>query len=558
MCGALLFKGASASIQTRRSLIFWAEHPSISLCRYRSASVCQAMHCFEKEYQAPWLSSPVRVYFCVFQIVISCGEKNGLLSQYVSDPSEEKNVSVLEPGAPPAQKAQARFSNMGIITLFVLIGLSLLLFSGQIILGLTQTSPASAAQQALPHPTRTTFQARRSASPTPAQGFVPTPTPTPVSPFFTPSNAVAPALQLPSGHYVLYQTTTHLYLVSTTDNTILPIYTPSYTYNQAVRPILTPDGRLIYSGDQGIWITDMFDAQPTQIAHLDPNMVIASLALSQDGKMIAWSTEPMNGIGQMSIYAGPLASPQLIRQSTLDCPCFRVFSFLNGTGTTADQTLLLTDDRGGSNEAVQYGLWSLDISTPSAEPQQIMDENTQQGPLAFIPYSNTLLYAPYEGAVPAPTDGSVPSDVAALSYADSLSLTTLSGSALMPGDSQVVLPRPKNAANSALDHWITTPTFSPDGHTLAYVEFSTDTQDPYDRHSALYTVQINGTGSHIQAGRPQLVATSTARLFELGSWLNSHVITMYGDGSLYVLDVQSGAMTMLVHPGGYVRILGIV
>lgn len=443
---------------------------------------------------------------------------------------------------------------MGILTLFVLIGLSLLLFSGQIIIGLTQTSPASAAQQALPQPAR----ARSQVSPTPAQGTAPTPTPTPVTPFFAPSNTAAPALQLSAGYYVLYQSTTHLYLVSTTDNSIRPIYTPSYTYSQAVRPLLTPDGQLIYTGDQGIWITDVFDPQPTQIAHLDPDMVIASLALSQDGKMIAWSTEPTNGTGQMNIYAGPLNTPQLIRQSSLDCPCFRIFSFLNGTSSAADQTLLLTDDRGGSNEAVQYGLWSLDISTPSPVPQLIMDENSQQGPLAFVPYSNTLLYAPYEGAVPVPTDGSVPSDVAALSYANSLSITTLTGSSLVMGSSQVVLPGQKNLANSSQDHWVTTPTFSPDGHTLAYVEFSSDTQDPYDRHSALYTVQLNGSSSQIQVGHPQLVATSTARLFELGPWLNSHVVTMYGDGSLYALDVQSGAMTTLAQPGGYLRLLAVV
>jgi len=42
--------------------------------------------------------------------------------------------------------------------------------------------------------------------------------------------------------------------------------------------------------------------------------------------------------------------------------------------------------------------------------------------------------------VPVPTDGSVPQDVAALSYANSLSLTTLDGS-LLPGDAQVVLKR---------------------------------------------------------------------------------------------------------------------
>lgn len=350
-----------------------------------------------------------------------------------------------------------------------------------------------------------------------------------------------------------------MYLVSTTDNTILSLYTPGYTYNQAVRPLLMPSGQILYSGNQGIWLTDLFDQQPVQIAPLAPNMVITSLALSQDGKTIAWTTEPVDDTGQINIYAGPLSDPQLIRQqSALNCPCLRIFSFLNGTTEAANTTLLLTDDR-GSNSAVQYGLWSLDISTPAAEPQVIMDENAQQGPLAFVPYSTTLLYAPYEGAVPVPTDSSVPADVAALSYANSMSIMTLDGSSLTQGTSQVVLRNQKNQANSPQASWLTTPTFSPDGQTLAYVEFSSDTQAPYDRHSALYTVQITGSGSQIQVGHPQLLSTSTARLLELGPWLNSHVITVYGDGSIYALDTQSGGLTTLVQSGNrYLRILATV
>lgn len=445
---------------------------------------------------------------------------------------------------------------MGIVTLFILIGMSLLLFSGQIILGLM--SLASAAQSTSAHQQTSTAQEPRSATAEPSQGATLTPTPTPTSPFFTPNNAPASTLQLPSRHYVVYQDATHIYLVSTTDNTVTSIYTPDYIYNQAVRPILTPTGQLLYTGDQGIWLTNLFDQQPVQIASLNPNMVIASLALSQDGKIIAWSTEPADGTGQISIYAGPLDNPQLIRQqSALDCPCFRIFSFLNSSSAAADTTLLLTDDR-GSNETVQYGLWSLNISTPSADPQLIMDEDSQQGPLAFIPYSNTLLYAPYEGAVPVPTDNSVPADVAALSYANGMHIATLDSSTLVLGASQTVLPAPKNLANSAQNHWVTTPTFSPDGHTLAYVEFSSDPQDPYDRHSALYTVQVSGSGAQPQIGHPQLLVTSTAKLFELGPWLNSHVITMYGDNAIYAFDTQSGALAMLVQGGGYLRILATV
>jgi hypothetical protein len=474
------------------------------------------------------------------------------LSYTISDPPEKQISSTPEPGAAPARPSRKRFSSAGVITLFVLIGLSLLLFSEQIVVGLTQVSQARAAQQA-----RAASPTARSASATPGPHSTPIPTPTPPSsPFSTPGNAAASELQLPAAHYVIYQTTTHIALVSTTDNSIVSVNTPDYLYSQAVRPILTPGGQLLYSGTHGIWLTDLFDQQVTQVAPIDSSVEVASLALSQDGKIIAWSTEPVNDTGQVNLYAGPLTSPQLInQQSVLNCPCFRIFGFLNGTDTAADNTLLLTDDR-GSAETLQYGLWSLDISTPSATPQLIMDEGSQQGPLALMPYSNTLLYAPYEGAVPVPGDGSVPSDIAALSYPNSLSIAPLNGTPLDQSNAQVVLPGQKNQASSA-QHWVTTPTFSPDGHTLAYIEFSSDTQDPYDRHSALYTISINGSDAQAQVSHPQLIATSTSLLLELGPWLNSHVVTLYADGALYALDVQSDALTRLASTGGYARILGI-
>ncbi len=349
-----------------------------------------------------------------------------------------------------------------------------------------------------------------------------------------------------------------MYLVSTTDNSVQWLYTPDYAYNQAIRPLLTPDNRLLYTGSKGIWMVGLFDQQAVQLATFPANLTVTSLALSQDGKTVAWTVEPADGSGQISLYAGPLDHPQLVRQqSALDCPCFRIFSFLNGNTTTANTTLLLTDDR-GSNLAVQYGLWALDLSKPTADPQLIMDENSQQGPLVFQPYSTTLLYAPYEGAVPVPTDGSVPADIAALSYANSLSLETLDSSTLEAGEPQVVLREQKSLASSQQATWITTPTFSPDGQTLAYVEFSSDPRAPYDRHSALWTVQITGAGDHIQVGTPQLAALSTARMIELGPWLNSHTIILYGDGSLYVLDTQNNALAILVQGNHYLRVLGVL
>lgn len=434
----------------------------------------------------------------------------------------------------------------------MLIALSLCLFTDQIIVGLTQADSASAARTGQRAPVETS-----TTGPAPTRDSVPAPTPSPSFPFFSPGSAPAPALQLVAGRYVLYQTTTHISLISTTDGTVLPLYTPDYLYNQAVRPLLTPNGQLLYSGSSGLWLTDVFDQQPVQIAMLAPDTVVASLALSQDGTVIAWSTEPADGVGQISVSAGPLFSPRRVwQQSSLDCPCLRIFALLGGSSPTGS-TLLLTDDR-GSNEALQYGLWSLDISDPLASPRLLLDEDTQQGPLALVPSSKTLLYSPSEGAVPAPTDGSVPADVAALSYADSLSMAALNASGLDLDNSRVVLAGRRSLVASAQNRWITTPAFAPAGHTLAYVEFSSDTQDPYDRHSAVYTVQFGSAGGRVQVGRPLLVSTSTTRLLELGPWLNSHVVTMSGDGSIYALDVQDGALTSLGHPGGYVRILAVI
>jgi hypothetical protein len=356
---------------------------------------------------------------------------------------------------------------------------------------------------------------------------------------------------------VIYEQTSGLYIVSSSSNVSHKIPANGYVYSEAVPPILTPSGQLLYSGN-GIWLIDPFGETPTKIADLPPDQVITSMALSDDGTMIAWSTEYVDGTGNIEIHAGPLAAPTIVyEQPALNCPCFRIFSFANGVGSRFDNTLLLTDDR-GSNEAVQYGLWSLDLTQTTTTPQLILDENPQQGPLALAPYGNGLLYSSNEGAVPIPTDNSVPTSIAALSYANDLNLTTLSGSSLTPGTSQIVLAKQDNLSNSAQYHWVTTPVFSPDGHTLAYIEFSSDSQDPYDRHSALYTVQISGSGTHIHAGKPRLIGTSTELLMELGAWFNDHIITFYADGYLYAMDLQTNALTTLAQPGTYARIVAVM
>lgn len=356
---------------------------------------------------------------------------------------------------------------------------------------------------------------------------------------------------------MIYEQASNLYLVSSASKSSQLIPAQGYIYNEAVPPILTPSGQILYSGN-GIWLTDPFGGTPTQIADLPQGQVITSMALSSDGKMIAWSTEPVEGTGNIDIHAGPLADPSIVlEQPALNCPCFRIFSFMSGVGSQADHTLLLTDDR-GSHEAVQYGLWSLDLTQTPATPQSILDENPQQGPLALTPSGNSLLYSSNEGAVPLPTDNSVPTDIAALSYANDLNLTTLSSSTLALGPSQAILAKQDQLSNSAQYHWVTTPIFSPDGHTLAYIEFSSDSQDPYDRHSALYTVQISGSGTHLHAGKPMLIATSTELLMELGAWFDNHTITFYADDSLYALDLQTNAISTLAQPGTYARIVAVI
>ncbi len=474
----------------------------------------------------------------------------------MSDPPDQ----TLPPEGKPRGNTGSPFSKAGIFSLLTLIGVLLLLFSGLLVVGLTQTNstPVQSATATSPTPQASqTATGKKTPGTTPVPTQSPQITPTISAPIFSPSNSVLPVLQLPGDHYVIYEQQNGLYLVSTSSNFSERIPATGFVYNEAVPPILTPNGQILYAGD-GLWMTDIFGGTPTKIAGIASGQLITSMALSSDGKMVAWTTESTDGTGPIDLYAGPIASPTLVYgQSALNCPCFRIFSFLNGSGSHADSTLLLTDDR-GSHEAVQYGLWSLDLDSTPAQPQSLLDEDSEQGPLALEPYGNVLLFSTNEGAAPVPADNSVPSDVATLSYANSLDLAILSGSPLVLGQTDVVLPAQNSLSNSADYRWVTTPVFSPDAHTLAYVEFSSDSQPPYDRHSAIYTVQISGSGTHLTASKPVLVATTTDRLLELGSWFNSHIITFYGDGILYAFDIQTGALTKIAAPGHYARIIAVV
>lgn len=437
----------------------------------------------------------------------------------------------------------AKFPRRGIISFLVIIGLLLVLFSGLLI-------------HNLPLVMNPLDQNARAAQPSALASQV-------AEPLLLPGKNKAPTLQLPARTYNVYEQSNHVYLALAGQSGAQRIATPGYLYSQSVVPILTPSGQLFYSGD-GVWETNIFTGQPKQVALLPAGQVITSMALSKDGKTLAWSTEPKNGNGMTSLYAGQLGSSTLVYQhSASDCPCFRIFSFLDAAEQqadktdTTDSTLLLTDDR-GDHHRVMYGLWTFHLTEPTTAPQPLIEEDAQQGPLALAPTGNTVLYSTHEGVVPAPTDGSIPDDVAGLNYANSLLLAPIEKHAEALGPSHVVLPEQTHLSNASEYHWVTTPVFSPDGQTLVYIVFSSDADNSFQRHSALYQVHLTYSGTQRSVGKPQLLATSTALFAELGTWLDPHILTFYADKTMYALDVSTGAVATLAQTDTYARMVGIV
>jgi hypothetical protein len=488
------------------------------------------------------------------------------LARQVSDPPEQDDAQSHPPLSYTDRDGQATLSRVSIIIFLTLISLVILSSTGLLIYSLAggKLNPVTAVVT----PTATvTSQTSQAGKTTPTAIASPdltaSPTSTVSSPLFPPNNVAVSPLQLPVNRYVLYEEQNNIYLVASAGGQPQQLTTPGYIYNQAVLPILTPSGQLLYAGN-GIWLLNIFGGTPTQIATLAANRVITSMSLSSDGTTIAWSTEPTNGKGTIDIYAGPLNTPvQVYQQPSSPCPCFRVFGFLNSSnsaGTQSNATLLLTDGQ-QSHEAIQIGLWSLDLTQPSSSaaiPQLLLNGSSTQGPLALSPYRNVLLYSSYEGNVPEPTDGSVPNDVAALPYPNSLDMTTIDGNPLKLDTTQVLVPEQHELVNTAEYNWITTPVFTPDGHTLIFVEFSSQSQGAYDRSNAIFTAQVSGSGSSLQVGQPQVLETSDARLLELGPWFNSHVITFYADNTLYALDISSGAVAKIVRTRSYARIIGVI
>lgn len=369
------------------------------------------------------------------------------------------------------------------------------------------------------------------------------------APLQLPGGAALSALNLAGSHTVIYQEQNHIYTVAVPGGASHVLNTPGYLYNRAVPAIVTSSKELIYSGN-GIWALSLPDGSARQIATFPSDQVITSLVVSQDGSSLAWSSAPANGNGITRLYAGSLEhTVQIYQQSALKCPCYRAFSFLNQSTTT----LLLTNDR-GDHRSAHYGLWTLDLSQgTAAQPQEILSDADQQGPLALTAQGNRLLYSTFQGYVPWPTIGA-PSDIMSLAYANSLSLMSIEGKQHQPGKSQVLLPDQGDLINTQSYHWVDTPQFAPDSQTLAYVEFASSSQADFPRQYALYTADLHGQ----TATEPQLVVSSTAKYVELGSWLSNSIVTFYADNALYALDVQQHTVATLVTTGAYAHIVAVI
>lgn len=433
-------------------------------------------------------------------------------------------------------------SRFGIVSLLVVVSLLIVLFTGLLLNNVFQLATQPVSHKT---PVPTTAQHQDDDSPLSIAGV-----------------SAPLTLKLPGSRSVLYERQNGLYVVPTSGGKPELLPTPGYIYNRAIPPIITPTGQILYSGD-GLWLTAVLNGSPQQIATLDAGQILTSVALSTDGTKIAWSTEPLDGAGNAFLYAGPLQQPTVVYQhAASDCPCFRIFSFYNTAGRAQNSALLLTDDKGDHN-AVRFGLWMFDLTknylgNSPMEPRLVLDENPQQGPLIFLPRTNTLLYSSFEGVVPQPTDGSVPAELATFNYANSLAVTTITGSDPALGPIQTLLTDQHNLSNKAQYRWVTTPCFTLDGRTLLYIEFSSDTQPPFDRHSALYGVSITTSGKQVKLGRPQLLATSNDRFVELGAWIDDHTISLYSDGTLYGFDLRTGAMASILEMNVYAHVFAVV
>lgn len=374
--------------------------------------------------------------------------------------------------------------------------------------------------------------------------------------------------QLPRS--LIYEQTGQLWIISSWGGIPQQISTPGYIYNYAVSPLLTPSGQLLYAGD-GVWLTNPFSGHARRIASLPVGQVITSLVLSQDGSQIAWSSVPVHGNGTINLYAGPLEASVLVHQQPANlCPCLRVFSFLHDPASLGDKTLLLTDDH-GDRGAVQHGLWIFHLNGDATEqPQQLMASDPPQGPLAITPDDSHLLYASWEGYTPVPEDETAetlghpnkPAEAGTFSNANDLNLATIDTRTPKLASSQVIVsgqsPMRSNAVATSAYHWITTPRFSSESHTLAYLEFTSNVYAPFARESKIYTISMDNSGTQVALGSPVLLATGNSGYAELGNWLDERYLTFYINSTIYSLDVQGKKLQKIVKTKGYAQIIATV
>jgi len=387
---------------------------------------------------------------------------------------------------------------------------------------------------------------QRSTPPLPR--FTPTPASTPGPPLpIAGISGSMPTISLPTDRSIVYATASNIAIVPAAGGAAQTLYTPEY--QPQLPPLLTPSGQVLYSGN-GLWLADLFDNTATQIATLPPDMTIASAAFSPDGHYLTWTAEADDSQGINIIYAGPVSATYPVYEQTAQpCPCFMALGFAppDPHNPAFWSRLLVTNDL-GSPGGPGNGLWLLDprAGIPAGP---ILPADHGQGPLALVDRGQVLLYAPTEGVVPQPTDGSVPASEANGPYASSLAVARWNGQQYT--DSTLLVAPPPDGIPASQYTWIVTPQFSPDDTQIAYVQFTTDAQPPYDRHNAIYTVPVAG-------GQPRLVATFTAKLVELGGWITQNLLAIYADGGIWALDIHTGAVTLITPTNGFVHILGIV
>lgn len=348
--------------------------------------------------------------------------------------------------------------------------------------------------------------------------YLPTPTPVASSPtsgtgLLLPSPVIGPPgtgtpPRVPDNIGVIYADNDGVYLLRSSDAAPEKLSTPGYA--ALVEPVLTNDGHLLYAGD-GLYLLDLLQTDatpPLQIASIDKEkQVIASMAVSADGKEVFWSVEPHNGSGAISLYEAALiptgaTTPTLLyTQPANNCPCYMIFG-LAQSGANGAATLLLTDNLGTPADQ-GTGLWTFD-QNQQLIGSELLAEDQGQAPLALSADHTLLAYAPTTGEVPEPTDGSVPAQVGSQPYGNSIAV--MSANAGASSKPVTLVPAQTNVHNFSSYHWITTPVFSSDNRSIAYIQFSSDNTGPYDRHSALYVAPTNGKSA------PKVVANFSARL----------------------------------------------